>query len=87
MTKAGLELSWSDGIRWCRWAGFVGEEAANDIKKLYVGKRVPDEYRKGGAANPIKYTWGRKAAEQGDAAVERRQRIERTESVGRAARG
>jgi hypothetical protein len=25
--------------------------------QLYVGKRVPDEYRKPGAANPIKYTW------------------------------
>jgi len=37
--------------------GFVGEEASADIKKLYVGKRVPDEYRKRGAANPIKYTW------------------------------
>lgn len=24
---------------------------------LYVGKRVPDEFRKRGAANPIKYTW------------------------------
>lgn len=40
--------------------GFVGKEAANEIKKLYVGKRVPDEYRKQGAANPIKYTWGRR---------------------------
>jgi len=39
--------------------GFVGEEAPDDIKRLYVGKRVPDEYRKRGAANPIKYTWGR----------------------------
>lgn len=39
--------------------GFVGEEAPNEIKKLYVGKLVPDEYRKRGAANPIKYTWGR----------------------------
>lgn len=39
--------------------GFEGEEAPDDIKKLYVGKRVPDEYRKPGAANPIKYTWGR----------------------------
>jgi len=39
--------------------GFVGEEAPDDIKKLYVGKRVPDEYRKRGAANPIKYTWTR----------------------------
>jgi hypothetical protein len=37
--------------------GFEGEVAPEDIKKLYVGKRVPDEYRKPGAANPIKYTW------------------------------
>jgi hypothetical protein len=39
--------------------GFVGDEAPDEIKRLYVGKRVPDEYRKRGAANPIKYTWGR----------------------------
>jgi hypothetical protein len=37
--------------------GFVGREASAEIKRLYVGKRVPDEYRKRGAANPIKYTW------------------------------
>jgi len=37
--------------------GFVGEEASESIQGLYVGKRVPDEYRKRGAANPIKYTW------------------------------
>jgi hypothetical protein len=37
--------------------GFVGREAPADIAKLYVGKRVPDQYRKRGAANPIKYTW------------------------------
>ena len=37
--------------------GFKGEEAPDEIKKLYVGKRVPDEYRKAGASNPIKYTW------------------------------
>lgn len=37
--------------------GFVGEEAPEDMRLLYVGKRVPDEYRKQGAANPIKYTW------------------------------
>jgi hypothetical protein len=37
--------------------GFAGKEAPEDIKKLYVGKRVPDEYRKRGAANPVKYTW------------------------------
>lgn len=39
--------------------GFVGEEAPENMKSLYVGKRVPDEYRKQGAANPIKYTWAR----------------------------
>jgi hypothetical protein len=35
--------------------GFNGREAPEDIQRLYVGKRVPDEYRKPGAANPIKY--------------------------------
>ena len=48
--------------------GFIGKEASDDTKKLYVGKRVPDRYRKRGAANPIKYTWGSKVAEQSDAA-------------------
>jgi hypothetical protein len=37
--------------------GFVGREAPAEMKRLYVGKRVPDEYRKPGASNPIKYTW------------------------------
>jgi hypothetical protein len=37
--------------------GFVGKDAPVEISNLYVGKRVPDEYRKPGAANPIKYTW------------------------------
>lgn len=36
--------------------GFNGREAPAGIARLYVGKRVPDEYRKRGAANPIKYT-------------------------------
>ena len=39
--------------------GFIGEEASIVIKNLYVGKSVPDEYRKPGAANPIKYTWSK----------------------------
>jgi hypothetical protein len=43
-----------------RW-GFVGREASDAIKTLYVGKRVPDEYRRPGAANPIKYTWWRRS--------------------------
>lgn len=38
--------------------GFVGREASQEIQQLYVGKRVPDEYRKRGAANPVRYTWG-----------------------------
>jgi len=37
--------------------GFNGHEAPREIKELYVEKRVPDKYRKQGAANPIRYTW------------------------------
>jgi uncharacterized protein len=37
--------------------GFIGHEAPQEIYALYVGKRVPDEFRKQGASNPIKYTW------------------------------
>jgi hypothetical protein len=37
--------------------GFIGTEASGHIRKLYVGKCIPDEYRKKGAANPIKYTY------------------------------
>jgi hypothetical protein len=37
--------------------GFYGIEADESIKKLYQRKRVPDEYRKKGAANPIKYSF------------------------------
>jgi hypothetical protein len=35
--------------------GFIGHDAPDDVNRLYVGKRVPDEFRKRGAANPIKY--------------------------------
>jgi hypothetical protein len=37
--------------------GFIGRDAPADIAKLYVDKRVPDKFRKRGAANPIRYTW------------------------------
>jgi uncharacterized protein len=33
--------------------GFEGDEASARIRKLYVGKRVPDQYRKPGAAFPV----------------------------------
>ena len=35
-----------------RW-GFVGEPAENEVWSLYVGKRVPDQYR--GSQNPVQY--------------------------------
>ena len=37
--------------------GFIGGDAPIEIQEKYVGKRVPDEFRKKGASNPIKYTW------------------------------
>ena len=37
-----------------RW-GFVGEEAEPEVRGKYVGKRVPERYRRWGAANPIRY--------------------------------
>jgi len=36
--------------------GFIGHEATPEIQNLYVGRRIPDEYRFG-TANPIRYTW------------------------------
>ena len=36
---------------------FNGTEAEEEIKRLYKGKRVPPQYRKKGAANPIKYSF------------------------------
>jgi hypothetical protein len=37
--------------------GFVGSEATESIRSLYMNKRIPEEFRKKGASNPIKYTW------------------------------
>ncbi len=37
-----------------RW-GFEGREAPDDIQKIYLRHRLPDEMRKRGAANPVKY--------------------------------
>ena len=37
-----------------RW-GFHGEPADAETRELYEGKRVPDEYRRQGAANPVRY--------------------------------
>lgn len=37
--------------------GFVGNEAPDTLRRLYIAKRLPDDFRKQGAANPIKYTY------------------------------
>jgi len=35
--------------------GFIGSIAPDKIRRHYVGRRLPNEFRKQGAANPIKY--------------------------------
>lgn len=37
-----------------RW-GFVGHDAPEEIKRLYLRKRLPDEFRAKGNQNPIRY--------------------------------
>lgn len=37
-----------------RW-GFIGREAETPVWNRYVGKRVPEKYRRKGAANPIRF--------------------------------
>jgi hypothetical protein len=39
-----------------RW-GFVGRKAPPEIQDRYVGKRVPSDYSKKGASNPVKYSF------------------------------
>ena len=34
---------------------FIGEPAEDEVARKYVGKRVPEQYRAKGAANPIRY--------------------------------
>jgi len=41
-----------------RW-GFEGIEADASIQAQYMRKRIPDEYRKPGAANPIRFVDGK----------------------------
>ncbi|MDR7371079.1 LEM-3-like GIY-YIG domain-containing protein [Flavobacterium aquidurense] len=36
---------------------FNGQQAPLDIQGLYLRKRIPEEYRKKGASNPIKYSY------------------------------
>jgi len=51
------EFEFENGQESSKRNGFIGHEAPEEIQRLYIGKRVPEEYRKRGSANPIKYTW------------------------------
>jgi uncharacterized protein len=48
---------WIDGDTSNARHGFLGHEASLDVQGRYVGKRVPERFRKRGASNPIKYAW------------------------------
>lgn len=39
--------------------GFIGEVAENNVQELYMRKRIPEEYRKKGASNPVKYNFSK----------------------------
>ena len=45
-----LDGAWPQGR-----IGFDGVEAEEEVRKRYVGKRVPAEYRKRGAQTPCRY--------------------------------
>jgi hypothetical protein len=36
---------------------FVGKQAEKSVLDMYVGKRIPKEFRKKGASNPVKYNF------------------------------
>lgn len=37
--------------------GFIGEIAPQEFQTKYLGKRIPEKFRKKGASNPVKYSW------------------------------
>ena len=37
--------------------GFNGHEASSDVQELYVGKRIPDRYKRRGDQAPFRYTY------------------------------
>jgi hypothetical protein len=45
-----------------RW-GFVGREAPEDVQKLYLHKRLPDQLRARGSQNPIRYATAQRVAD------------------------
>jgi hypothetical protein len=53
LPSISLHFPWHTGDE-SRW-GFVGEPGDAETTRLYVQKRVPDQYRAKGAANPVRY--------------------------------
>lgn len=45
--------------------GFIGREAESAVRQHYLRRRVPDRFRRKGAANPVKYSWNRGARSGG----------------------
>jgi hypothetical protein len=37
--------------------GFIGKPAEKEVSEIYLGKKLPDDYRKKGASNPIRYNF------------------------------
>lgn len=37
--------------------GFNGHEASSDVQELYVGKRIPDKYKRRNDQSPFRYTY------------------------------
>ena len=37
--------------------GFIGKNAPPEFQTKYLGKRIPEKFRKKGASNPVKYSW------------------------------
>jgi len=62
-TKANFPLMLGKDIDGRR--GFVGTPAEDAVASLYIGRRVPDEYRAKGAANPIRFIRPKSTSSQG----------------------
>ncbi|USE82691.1 hypothetical protein [Acinetobacter tibetensis] len=37
--------------------GFIGHAAPEYFQEKYLGKKIPEKFRRRGASNPIKYSW------------------------------
>ena len=49
------EMLWIESERHDGRLEFIGKEASDNVRAMYIGKRIPTEYRKQGAASPCLY--------------------------------